>query len=188
MPGRALRRSATDRVLSVLAFDPGGSTGWALFWFPERNLYTGDILDDLEFDNGEIYGEDDVQCRQIRPMLARHDGPLILEDFVLRQFRQDRDLLSPVRMISRIELLNESRIPRAVTKVEELNDAHYQLPLFKQQPAMAKGTATDARMRSWGLWTPGKPHANDATRHCITFIRRARGNRALRLAAWGLAA
>lgn len=166
---------------SVVAFDPGGTTGWATLWFPERNLYHGtNLLDGLEFDCGQFGGPERSQSAEIAIMLSEYSGPVIIEDFVLRQFRKDSDLLSPVRMIARIE--------NTIEWMERAEPRRDKCIVFKQQPALAKSTATDARMRDWGLWTPGKPHANDAVRHAITFLRRAKASGAMRRKAWGLAA
>jgi hypothetical protein len=33
-------------------------------------------------------------------------------------------------------------------------------------------TMTDERLRSIGAWLPGQPHANDASRHVWTWLRR----------------
>lgn len=41
-----------------------------------------------------------------------------------------------------------------------------------QTPAEAKSYATDERLKSWGVWTPGKDHARDATRHLLAAVSR----------------
>jgi hypothetical protein len=163
-----------------MAFDPGGTTGWALLSFPETNLYHGHIFEGLEFDCGQFDGSEKRQSAGIALMLGEYKGPVVIEDFILRQYRKDPELLSPVRMTSRIE--------NTIEWMERAEPRREPIHVFKQQPALAMSTATDGRMKKWGLWTPGQPHANDAVRHAITFIRRARGSRKLRTAAWGLAA
>jgi hypothetical protein len=41
-----------------------------------------------------------------------------------------------------------------------------------QGRTLAKGTATDDRLKAWGYYVPGPDHIRDATRHAITALRR----------------
>lgn len=125
----------------------------------------------MEFEVGQIGGIDAVQGRVIARQLALWNGPVVIEDFVLRKFSKDRDLLAPVRITARIEQVIETLRDCAPEKPK--------LPVFKQQPSLAMGVCTDVRMRRWGLWTPGAPHANDALRHAVTFLRRCRDDKGL---------
>jgi hypothetical protein len=174
-----------SKPLSLLAFDPGGTTGWARVWVPAAALLPGgSILASIEFEVGQIVGDDKEQGRKIALMLAGpgFSGPLVIESFRLRQFRQDDDLLAPVRMIARIEQIVE--ILEYWGPVDKVPAAY---PIFKQEPSLAKSTCPDNRMRKWGVWTPGRPHANDAMRHAITFLRRAKSDARLRAAAFSVA-
>lgn len=38
-----------------------------------------------------------------------------------------------------------------------------------QTPSAAMSHATDSRLRDWGHWLKGKPHARDARRHALAF-------------------
>lgn len=134
------------------------------------------LLDDMEFDCGQITGPEDLQAQEIGGMLWSFKGPIIIEDFILRQFRQDADLLAPVRMIAKIEY-------EIFTSNEQRGKSNQQR-IKKQQPSLAKSTATDDRMKEWGLWIPGQPHARDALRHGITFLRRAKTDRKILEWAW----
>jgi hypothetical protein len=91
------------------------------------------------------------------------------EDFILRKYTKDRDLLAPVRMFSMIRFGiwgEDGRLP------------------FTQSASLAKSAATDPRMREAGLYRAGLPHGTDAARHVATFLRRARADAKLREAAW----
>jgi hypothetical protein len=44
------------------------------------------------------------------------------------------------------------------------------VPLAKQSAGMAKGFATDAKLRRWGLWQTNQRHANDAVRHGVYYL------------------
>lgn len=157
--------------VQLLAYDPGGTTGWAKVSLSANCLLHGSILTGMEFEVGQIPGIDAAQGRQIRLQLALWSGPVVIEDFVLRKFSKDRDLLAPVRITARIEQTVETLREHAPEKPR--------LPVFKQQPSLAMSVCTDARMRSWGIWTPGAPHANDALRHAVTFLRRCRSDASL---------
>jgi hypothetical protein len=137
----------------------------------------------MEFEVGQIEGGDSTQGLALSQQLAEFSGPVVIEDFVLRQYSADRDLLAPVRITSRIE----QTIDLLLQYGYEPEDRRGVLPIFKQLPALAKSTCTDARMRRWGVWTPGRPHANDALRHSITFLRRCLVDRSLAVRAFDLA-
>lgn len=167
-----------DPGLNVVGIDPGGTTGWALLWIPTANVLLRDIdvLEDVEFDCGEWSGPEDEQAAKFARFVAGITGPIIIEDFILRQFRQDANLLAPVRVTAKMEYaLYEMRLRAG-------DPLAYRVK--KQQPSMAKSTATDDRLKDWGLWEPGKPHARDALRHAVTFLRRARTDRRIRIWGW----
>lgn len=165
-----------DEGLFVVGIDPGETTGWAVLWIPTANVLSREIglMEDLEYNSGQLTGLENQQVNCIRDVILYNapNGPLIIEDFVLRQFRQDRALLSPVRLTAKIELMHE---------YEGWGELH---PIRKQQPSLAKSTATDARLREWGMYDVGTPHARDAVRHAMTFLRRAKTDRKLARWAW----
>jgi hypothetical protein len=43
-------------------------------------------------------------------------------------------------------------------------------PVTWQMPSMAKGFATNERLKSWGLWEVGSEHKRDAWRHFATYV------------------
>lgn len=167
-----------DHGLNVFAVDPGETTGWALLWIPTANMVLRDVsvLEDVEFSCGQWSGSEDSQADAFKAELIGLECPVIFEDFILRQFRRDRTLLSPVRVMAKMEYVLHRH--RLLTADPKLN------PVRKQQASLAKSTATDARLRSWGLWIKGQPHARDAIRHGVTFLRRAKGDGRLRNWAW----
>lgn len=142
----------------VFAIDPGDTTGWALLEAPEDE--PAGIPTVIEF--GQIGGQPLSQAKFLwekwwvscdRP---RADIGVVIEDF---QVRTMSVRLSPVQVSHAFLGFRAAR-----AGVESV---------VWQMPAMAKTTATDERMRAWGLWQPGKPHANDAIRHGVVALRRA---------------
>lgn len=135
----------------------------------------------MDFQVGELTGSRHKQVRSlsewsiimsrgksVRPVMA-------VEDFDLdprRYHSRDKQLLAPVLMIGAIEYASDCN--------------HFgNTSITLQNRALAKTTATDDRLRSWGLYTSGSDHARDATRQAITAIRRLKTSAAFRREVWG---
>jgi hypothetical protein len=101
-----------------------------------------------------------------------YGAALVIEDFLLRKKVMDRELLSPVRLTAALELA--------------VDYEGFHMTLHRQSPAEAKTTATDARLKEWGLYrrAGGMEHARDADRHSITFLRKAKMRGSIRGEAW----
>ena len=177
-------RSYPRQKVPILAFDPGGTTGWSLLVLPRKingkdvfsfNLDT--ILHTLTWEHGELVttGDEDGAAYQMAKMCnAWPNAAIVVEDFILRSERKEksRDLLSPVRLTAKLEtyLWKGNRKP------------------LLQTPAQAKTTVTDERLALWGVKVDdGLPdHARDADRHAVLFLRRCIGPQgvAVKRAAW----
>ena len=59
--------------------------------------------------------------------------------------------------------------PRLVGSIETLCRLHG-VPLIMQSAQTGKAFCTDDRLKEWGLYWPGHPHAMDAARHLCTFL------------------
>lgn len=182
----------TYDAATVIAIDPGGTTGWSLLSVHPESLTASDAS---FLDNIFVHQHGQVDCGSHRGNLGTslhsgistdgefsgvydlakfiHQWPcaaVVIEDFVLRTQRMDRDLLSPVRVTSALgyALWRKGR------------DYHV------QQPADAKRTCSDDRLKQWRMYdsTGGLQHARDADRHAILFMRKAKAKRAFRAAAW----
>lgn len=175
---------------SVLAFDPGGTTGWASVyvatdWFRS----TVPLADEIDFDVvrfGQIPGPENEQMEKISRLMRKYQrlgSALVSERFTVRQFNQQRAFLAPVRLNACIDWFATCWLDPAV-------------PIQWQDPDLAMGAWTDDRLKAAGLWTTpkrggpegtggGGPHAMDALRHALTFLDRSRASTALRRGAWG---
>jgi hypothetical protein len=150
-----------DENYNVLGLDPGGTTGWGLFGVhpeamgPDPGLMPfGPPSNVLYWSAGEFTGSQDSQVDQILELCeAWPNARLVTEDFQLRTLAAQLD---PVEINAIV--LRATR-PRY---------------WVKQMPSLAMGVATDERLKAAGFWIPGKPHARDAARHCITFIKRTK--------------
>ncbi len=186
----------SPQMVQVLALDPGGTTGWCIITCPPdallpegpsvlrsvRRWYFGQVdcgSTRGNLGNSPYAGISTAGESAGAAVLARHirnwpGAAVVVESFILRQFSKDQDLLSPQRITAKVE------------QYLWLDGRNY----FTQQPSEAKTSATDERLKEWGFYTSegGMQHARDATRHALTFLRRASqpGRRAveLREAAW----
>lgn len=169
------KRLAEKGPWQVLAIDPGGTTGWAVV--EERKgadnncaVIASGQLTGLEkpgqWDDphtpDEISASELAMVRRLRSHITKEIKVMVIEDFILvpNPKTTARSGLSPVRITARIQQMLADD-PVGSTR-----------PLFFQSASMAKSTVTDERMRRWGIWVPGAPHANDAIRHGVTFMRR----------------
>jgi hypothetical protein len=150
-------------AVSLLAFDPGGTTGWCIMRVLRKALANEEpkILNNIQFWNcGEITGPENHQVNEMVSLCDTWDEAYVLwEDFILQKFSMARDLLAPVRIAAKLDYALSRR-------------ADYDRVEPPQTASMALSTVTDARLQAWRLWTPGKEHARDATKHAITWFRR----------------
>lgn len=177
---------------TIIAIDPGGTTGWSLMSVHPEALIEPNA--DL-FENMFEHQHGQVDCGSHRGNLdtTLHEGistegefsgvydivdliaswpsaAVIIEDFTLRQMRMDRDLLSPVRITS------------AIGYAMWLAGRDYHV----QSASDAKRVCTDERLRKWGVYesSGAQRHARDADRHAILFLRKAKMNKSFRALAW----
>lgn len=122
----------------------------------EINTHAGDI------ETGRSVVEEAVKCCAIGKRVSRGKVPMVThlvgEGFNFREKTQSRYMLSPIRVLAAAEAFMTMHACLAGATVST------------QMPA-AKGIVTDERLERWGLWQPGKPHANDAIRHLIVLLR-----------------
>lgn len=158
--------SYKDPATTIIWFDQGGTTGWAVFniW-PEALQDPGyKILSNIHsWSAGEFIGSEDEMIDSMMDLIYAWEESAYVgyEDFILRKFSMGRELLSPVRLGARLE----DRMYR------EKRTAQLQSP---QQSSLAFTKVTDDRLKQWGFWNPlkGQEHARDAVRHAITFASR----------------
>lgn len=155
-----------DDLYICTAFDPGGTTGWAVFGVHADAINDPEyrIIDNIEFwSAGQVFGPEASQSREMWELVeAWPDAHIVIEDFVLRKFTSARELLSPVRITARFE-----------ERMECMGDKR---PIIKQPGALAMSAITDERLKKMGLYNPlvGKEHARDAVRHSLTWLKRAK--------------
>ena len=187
MPNFALFQGDPDELAIVIAFDPGGTTGYCVMGVPPDGLASSSGLRDAlsYIDYGQIdcgtrhgqtglgmkrgheglnmSGEIDGIVRMINILDSFDTCAVVLEDFVLdvSKANMGRDLLTPVRIIAGFStLLHYSFGPEVMKSI------------FIQNRSLAKTTCTDDRLKNWNLYDGSSgAHARDATRHAFYFLR-----------------
>ena len=167
---------------TVVALDPGGTTGWSVMCVESDALSDPDISilkSIVHWRQGQvaICDEDDHVAALVELLAVWPHAAVVIEDFILRKYVSGRELLSPVRITAKVAYV----FNRGLEGIEPPGRK-----IFRQQPSLAMSTATDARLKDWNLYVRegGEEHARDATRHAITFLRRASEKPKLRRMAW----
>lgn len=167
---------------SVIAIDPGGTTGWSFLCVEPYALsdaeekVLGNITTHCHGELSSNVGGNSADGEAIcvddlwEFIEAWPNAAIVIEDFVIRNNDRSRQFLSPVRITAQLEYL-----------CWKYNRKH-----FRQTPADAKTTVSDDRLKSWRLYDSdgGLGHARDADRHAILFLRRAKQDANLRAMAW----
>jgi hypothetical protein len=168
-PADLIEYDGTTGDPTVIAYDPGAVTGWALMSVhPDALLYPDfKILANVTaFAFGQFVGNEFVQVDEMVRLAALYPGAaLVVEDFVLRQFNMGREVLSPVRLTAGFRYAISRGI--SAEKSEEDGPFKYEQEQWRigrivrvQQPALAMTTMTDDRLRRLGYYerTAGQAH------------------------------
>lgn len=166
-----------EDAYTAIAFDPGGTTGWSVTSVELDAIEDPDvrILDSItHWSAGEFTGPEHDQVDQMLELVDEwaDDADIVMEKFILRMMSMDPALLSPVRIGYMFEY--GLRTGSSCRRSKRTGQPERADNIIWQQPSLAMTTMTDDRLRSIGLWIPtaGKPHARDATRHTLTWLRR----------------
>lgn len=152
---------------TVLAIDPGGTTGWSAISVRPEALSNPkvSILENITlWEHGQIDCLVD-EIAGVHELVERVSGAagavVLLEQFVIRRFDQKEDFLSPVRITAAFDYAARQLLG---------------VRTYRQQPSEAMTTCTDARLKEWGLYerAGGMGHARDADRHGILWLRKAK--------------
>lgn len=143
-------------VVRVMAVDPGVTSGWVVGHV--ANGAVGGVVD-----LGQVVGpgwHGGWGCvASAKDLVAIGLGygckMWVIEDFVLHGggHSSERAGLEPVRVTSAMLVMLEDRGVVCLSAVS------------------GKSVITDDRLKRWGLWEPGKPHAMDAMRHLVLYAR-----------------
>lgn len=173
-----MKKQEGNRWVEVLAYDPGGTTGWAVTCMrPATLLSDKPITRKLltHFAHGQIVGSENEQVDQLVELVdIWPQAAVVGESFVqrIRNTGLETDVAySPVRINAVLKwwLATEDRF------------------LYKQTAEQAKSKMTDERLEERKLSPDGghsTRHARDGVRHALLFLERARQQKGLRHNAW----
>lgn len=138
--------------MNVIAFDPGKATGVA--------VYRSGDHDSFQLDNG-FHG--------VAAFLHQspYEGPLsgcdavVCETFTVNATTHKKDSGAFIEVFSNIG---------AIRYAAFLAD----VPFYLQTPAEAKSFGTNDKLRKLGWFAGGAGHADDASRHLLTFLAKQR--------------
>lgn len=146
---------------SIVALDPGGTTGWAALTYDkdielEGGFDTARSKEGYTWEYGHI-GPHEHHTELWNFLNEYYDDSLtvVCESFEFRQGKQRTG----------INLMSKEYI--GVTKL--FGDRHG-IPVVFQTAAHGKGFVTDEKIKCLDLWVPGKKHAMDAMRHLLTYV------------------
>jgi hypothetical protein len=134
----------------LLVFDPGKTTGWALF-------KDGNYADSGQL--SECWNEqEEVDAKLLNCFIEEMDPDFVLyEDYRIYSHKLDRHSYSKVPTL---------RVIGSIETVCDLRD----IPFHKQMAVTAKAFCTDTKLKDWGLMKIGNKHAMDAIRHACYFL------------------
>lgn len=166
-----------ESKIRVVAFDPGGTTGWSIMettlgalddnTIPVHEILTGwwhgqIVCNDEKIDNYEQVAID-AMAELITAQAAADDFAVVMESYQIRSKRTDAETISPIRFIAGVEQY-----------VWDM--CRY---MAKQGPSEKTGV-TDERLETWGLYLrDGQQHARDADRHALLFLKKLRAKKSL---------
>lgn len=128
---------------SILAFDPGGTTGWAFIGYEDDTEPT--VFDFGQIPNGHK-GFIDWWNRRVQYL---PDTRIVCESFTLREGIKGVNL-EPCYVMGALEALYGDEIV-------------YQSPVMK-------GFCDNDALKQLGFYVPGQQHARDAFRHAAAYL------------------
>jgi hypothetical protein len=158
----------------VIALDPGGTTGWA--------MYSAERMEDPIANVFEYYNEQWTQGQlgpephhaellHLMEMMHVESYRVVCESFEFRGGAakvRDNLNLDAKEYIGVVKLFAQER----------------KVPTRFQTAAMGKGFITDDKIKRAGLWHPGWRHAMDAQRHLLYYLVNIEGRRDLARRWW----
>lgn len=140
---------------TVLCLDPGHTTGFAVF-----SAGTLEVAGEWSTESPATLAE---QIERINEDVYSLDR-IVFEEYRVRGNKVREHIGSEVLTIQHVGAIR-------------VTGDRLGLALSKQSAGMAKGFATDAKLRRWGLYQRGKRHANDAVRHGCYYLLFAAGRK-----------
>lgn len=151
--------------MKVIAFDPGGTTGWCMIHSP----HAIPTIEDTEWTFGQLGPEAHHLslwnfCLQERPHFV------IWERFMYQRRELDKGVSLVQVSLEYIGILK--------LFIDYADSLDWDVGEYEQTPAQAKNFWDDQKLKHLGLYHKSSPHIRDATRHMLywlSFTKRATG-------------
>lgn len=142
-----LDKSGVARPKTLLALDPGETTGYALFKY-DHMVEAGQLA------THNVYAGVDL----LEEMLKKHQPDMVVyEDYRVYAWKAQShswETLHTPRFIGAIQTLTYLR----------------QIPVLAQMAQQAKMFCTDQKLQQWDYYQKGQRHARDAIRHGCYYL------------------
>ena len=135
--------------ISVLAFDPGHTTGWAMF-------ENGTLHECGEIDTSDMI----TAVKEIDLIIGSYSPTVVvMEDYRVYRWRAKHHIGSELLTVQVIGAIQTIAIQEGITDI------------FQQPAHIAKGFCTNAKLQEWEFYQEhGDKHANDAIRHGCYYL------------------
>ena len=148
----------------VIALDPGGTTGWAM-WQDTKFPGTFEGRDEKVWEHftcGQIGPEEHhEELYELLERMQTHKFIVICESFEFRQSDNHRE---------GTVLISREYIGVAKLFTKRRGGLNLQVHYVSQSPSQAKGFVSDEKLKAMGLYVPGQRHARDALKHLVYYL------------------
>jgi len=142
----------------LICFDPGETTGYAIFH--DADLFEAGQLDtyNLQDQAKNIYGfiARHFEDRNLYPTFPANPQ-VVYEDYKVYGHKRNQHVGNE---------LHTAKLIGIIEAACQMMD----IPTHKQMAATAKPFCTDAKLKEWGFWQTAERHANDAIRHGAYYL------------------
>ena len=146
----------------ILAFDPGGTTGWTrvhLYPRGQENSSGARFEEaDRSWDGGQ-FGPGPHHKALYKFLIMERPLHVVCESFQYRVIQSGGATMPGIRLDS-VEYIGVIKLYCELTKT----------PLFLQTAGEVKPLWTDEKLKKLGLWARGEQHRRDAVRHALHHI------------------
>ncbi len=144
-------KSVSPYVGSILAFDPGETTGYAFF---QSTRDAATLVYQGELETWPL----DKALPQISGLISNlKPGLVIHESYRVYEWKAETHSWSDVPTLQLIGSIKTLCLQNNV-------------PFAEQSAQMAKSFCTDDKLKNWGMYIPGKRHSRDAIRHGCRYL------------------
>lgn len=192
---KPIEGSGFDDSLTLVAIDPGGTTGWAAvrmhredvvgglllsasFWEGRRDaasLFSGQVESLMSGVPSVHHGEQKAVARMQHIIQVIEEAGISAASAL-----SDGSAACATHVVVEDFIVRQGTMDRSLLSpvrltsmlFDRLQSSDRTYTFHLQSPSDAKSTISDSHLKSLGLYVRGQEHARDATRHMLTALRR----------------